>query len=180
MQRTLEIASKAPEFSLLGTDGLIHTLREYHSHRAVLLFFVTNTSYYALATNSHVIELYNEYYTKGIAFIAINAQKGESLKEMDAMKKRENLPWDYLYDRTANVISNYGVTTTPHYMVLNHNRNLVYSGRALENPLYPERSTSFELKDALEDIVASRPVRTPLKDPIGTLIEQEVAETALV
>ena len=45
---------------------------------------------------------------------------------------------------------------------------LIYSGRALDNPQDPESSHDDALKIALDEYLDSRPITTPLTEPVGS------------
>ena len=46
-------------------------------------------------------------------------------------------------------------------------RKLVYTGRGLDNPKDTSKMTVNDLENALEDLLADRPVKTALTNPIG-------------
>ena len=61
----------------------------------------------------------------------------------------------------------YGALRTPHFYVFDAQRKLIYTGRGVDNPREASRSKTNDLANALEDHLASRPVRVPLTNPIG-------------
>ena len=81
--------------------------------------------------------------------------------------EEHRFPWVYLHDESQEVARSYGALRTPHFYVFDRDRHLVYSGRAVDSPRDTSRSTTHDLADAIEDVLAGRPVRTPLTNPIG-------------
>ncbi len=57
--------------------------------------------------------------------------------------------------------------TPPHFFVFNKERKLVYTGRSVDNPRNPEQITSYDLEDALTQLLAGETITTPLTNPIG-------------
>ena len=82
-------------------------------------------------------------------------------------------PWVYAWDRTQDVARAYGALRTPHFFVFDRQRKLVYTGRGVDNPRDPGEMTVNDLENALEDILAGRPVRVPLTNPIGCNVKWE-------
>ena len=86
---------------------------------------------------------------------------------MVAEVAEHQFPWVYLHDEDQSVALAYGALRTPHFFVFDRERKLRYTGRSVNNPREIEKATTHELRDALEDLVAGREVRTPLTNPIG-------------
>jgi len=62
---------------------------------------------------------------------------------------------------------------TPHFYVFDQQRQLVYTGGAVDNPRTTAQLTVNDLDRALEDLLAGKPVRTPLTNPIGCNVKWE-------
>ncbi len=61
----------------------------------------------------------------------------------------------------------YGALRTPHFYLFDRGRSLIYTGRGLDTPREPEKSTVDNLERALADATAGRPVSVPLSNPVG-------------
>ena len=81
--------------------------------------------------------------------------------------EEHRFPWTYLVDTTQEVAKAYGALRTPHFFVFNKERKLVYTGRAVDSPREPEKITSYDLENALEELLAGKEITTPLTNPIG-------------
>ena len=176
MTNTLEIGQKAPEFSLIGADGLIYSSNQIKGTRAFVVFFTCNHCPYVIGQDPYLANLARAYKSKGVEFLAINSndsdQKPEDSYEMMEIRAKEmNFPWPYLYDRTQSTAKAYGAICTPHFFLFNQNHFLIYSGRALSNPKNPEMSSDDALKNAIDDVLNSHPITLSVTDPIGCSIK---------
>ena len=75
----------------------------------------------------------------GVRFVAINSNSANTYPEddFDHMVKRmeeKKFPWIYLHDESQEIALAYGALRTPHFFVFNENRELVYTGRGVDNP----------------------------------------------
>jgi hypothetical protein len=87
--------------------------------------------------------------------------------------KTQGFPWVYARDQSQAVARAYGALRTPHFYVFDQGRHLVYTGRGVDNPRQAAQSTINDLERALDDLLAGRPVRTPLTNPIGCNVKWE-------
>jgi hypothetical protein len=81
--------------------------------------------------------------------------------------KEHKFPWTYLYDDTQDIARAYGALRTPHFFVFDEKRELVYTGRGVDNPRETARMTVNDLENALAEIIAGKKVTTPKTNPIG-------------
>jgi len=79
----------------------------------------------------------------------------------------------YARDKSQTAARACGALRTPHFYVFDRDRRLVYTGRGMDNPRNAAQSTVNDLDRALDDLVAGRPVRTPLTNPIGCNVKWE-------
>ena len=82
----------------------------------------------------------------------------------------KRFPFPYLRDDTQEVALEYGALRTPHYYLFVKEPSgwfLRYTGRMDDNPRNPGKETTHELADAVDDLLAHRPIRVPVTNPIG-------------
>jgi hypothetical protein len=82
-------------------------------------------------------------------------------------------PWIYVHDSNQSLALTYGALRTPHFFVFNEERNLVYTGRGVDNPRNVEKMTINNLDIALDELTNERPISVPLTNPIGCSIKWE-------
>jgi len=171
MSFTLEIGQSAPEFNLLSTNGKNHSLSDFKS-KYLVVFFTCNHCPYVINSDEITRSTVNKYKPLGFDFVGINSNSVNTYAEdsFDYMVKRmeENkFPWYYLYDETQEVALKYGALRTPHFYVFDENRNLVYTGRALDNPRDPKNISINDLENALDELLSDKEISVKLTNPIG-------------
>ncbi len=174
---TLKSGSPAPDFkNLPAVDGKTYSLDSFKESPVLVVSFTCNHCPYAKAYEDRFIALAKAYQPKGVAFVAINSNDGESYPEdrFDKMQERaaeKQFPFPYLHDESQDVAKAYGAVCTPHLFVFNAERKLSYEGRIDDNWKKPEEVSAHDLKNALDDLLAGRPVRAPKTSPMGCSIK---------
>lgn len=173
---TLPVGSDAPSFDdLLGVDGRRHALIDYGDRQIVVLVFTSNRCPTAKAYTGRLNALRAEYGPKGIALIAINSNDphlypDESYGRMIETSAEQGYEFPYLFDEGQRVARSYGPTRTFHVFVLDRDRRLRYQGR-FDDARLEERVTTSDLANALDDLLAERPVRVAETRPFGCSLD---------
>ena len=178
MAFTIAIGAKAPDFSLPATDGKTYKLSNFKDAKTLVIFFTCNHCSYVKGSYEVTRQTAEKYQKKGVKFVGINSNSEkthpeDSFDEMVTRMKENNFPWLYLYDKPQKVALAYGALKTPHFFVFDSNRKLVYTGRGVDNPRETAKMTVNDLDNALADLLAGKPVRVPLTNPIGCNIKWE-------
>jgi peroxiredoxin len=168
----LPIGSRAPDFTLPGIDGKMHSLKDYDSAKILAIIFTCNHCPVAQMYEKRIKQLYADYRDRGVAFVVImgnddRAEKfsewgftdvGDSFADMKVRAAYRGLTYPYLYDgATQAVTRKYGPTATPHIFIFDQQRILRYEGRIDSNPR-EELAAKHEARDALEALLAGREV----------------------
>jgi peroxiredoxin len=172
MAFTLELGSKAPDFRLPATDGQTYSLVDFASADFLVVSFTCNHCPYVLGSDETTRKTAEKYAGKGVRFVGINSNSEavhpeDDFPSMVARMKSQKFPWVYLRDESQDIARAYGAMRTPHFYVFDKQRKLVYTGRGLDNPREPEKSTVNDLDRALAEAVAGKAVSVPLTNPIG-------------
>ncbi|RPI05411.1 MAG: thioredoxin family protein [Zetaproteobacteria bacterium] len=178
MAFTLRIGDKAPDFELPATDGKRYRLADFAGAKALVVFFTCNHCPYVLGSDEVTRATVERFKDKGVAFVGINSNSEntyptDGFAHMVERMTTHRFPWVYARDKSQDVARAYGALRTPHFYVFDRDRRLVYTGRGLDNPRNAAESTVNDLDRALEDLLAGRPVRTPLTNPIGCNVKWE-------
>jgi mono/diheme cytochrome c family protein/peroxiredoxin len=113
--------------------------------------------------------MHKEYADKGVAFFAVSTS--DDAAEVKRLAAEFKLPFAVHADPKLDAADAFKATTTPEAFVLDHNLVLRYRGR-IDNA-YSARlkrnaqTTEFDLKNAIEDVLAGRDVKAPATRPIG-------------
>ena len=169
---TLQIGTQAPTFSLPATDGSSYALENFAEAEVLVVFFTCNHCPYVIGSDKNTRAIAERFVDQGVKFVAINSNSKNTYAEdnfehMVARMNEYRFPWVYLYDESQEIAEAYGALVTPHFYVFDEGRNLIYTGRAIDNPRAWENSTTHELVDALTDHLAGRPVGVSTTNPIG-------------
>lgn len=177
MAFTLQIGEKAPDFKLPATDGKTYKLDDFKD-KYLVVFFTCNHCPYVLGSDETTRKTAEKFIKKGVRFVGINSNSPNTYPQdsFDNMVKRMDqlkFPWLYLFDASQKIAHNYGALRTPHFFVFNEKRELVYTGRGVDNPREASKSNVNDLERTLTELTEDRKVSVPLTNPIGCTIKWE-------
>jgi peroxiredoxin len=178
MAFTLELGRKAPDFRLPATDGKVYSLDDFKKSKYIVVFFTCNHCPYVLGSDELTRKSANKYVSKGVQFIGINSNSEnthpeDSFENMVTRMEQMKFPWVYLYDKDQETALAYGALKTPHFYVFNENRELVYTGRGVDNPRDVSKMTVNDLERVLAELTESKEISVKITNPIGCTIKWE-------
>lgn len=181
MAYTLQIGSQAPDFNLKATDGKHYSLASFSDAEILVLFFSCNHCPYVLGSDEVTRKSADHFRRMGVRFVAINSNspntyEEDSFENMVIRMNSNHFPWIYLHDETQEIALAYGALKTPHFFVFDANRQLVYTGRAVDQPRQPENITVNDLDLTLSELLSTGKVSVPVTNPIGCTIKWEGKE----
>jgi peroxiredoxin len=170
----MQIGDPAPDFSLKGVDGKMHTLSKFAA-KILVVFFSCNHCPYVLGCEKKISQLVDKF-AGDVEFIAINSNDAvqypdDSYDNMVKHAEEAELIWAYLYDETQAVAKEYGGVCTPHFFVFDQERKLAYQGRLDEMGRDGEPGQKHELRDALEALRDEKDVPEPVTCALGCSIK---------
>jgi peroxiredoxin len=172
----LQPGQKAPDFELPGVDGAVYRFGSFQDAPVLVVFFTCNHCPYVQAWESRFVEFQRDYAPKGVRLVGINSNDEAAYPEDDfahmvsrAKDKGYNFP--YLRDESQEIAEAYGPVATPDFFVLDRQRVIRYRGRLDDNHKDPRGVSTRYLRDAVDDLLSGRPVRTPLAPPYGCSIK---------
>jgi peroxiredoxin len=183
---TLAIGSKAPDFNLVGTDGKTYTLASFTKAKLLLIVFTCNHCPTAQAYEDRIIQLTNDYKSKGVQVVAIMpndplavrldelgySDMGDTYPEMKLRSKQKKYNFPYLYDgKTQSTAKAYGPAATPHVFIFDKERKLRYQGR-IDNVEKPSKTPDhLDTRAALDELLAGKEVTTQTTKVFGCSIK---------
>lgn len=178
MPFTLPLGASAPDFNLPSTDGAFYQLKNFKGARLLVIFFTCNHCPYVINSDEGTRKIAEKFVNRGVQFVGINSNSRHTYPEdsFEHMVERMNLyhfPWVYLYDESQSVAKAYGALRTPHFFVFDEKRDLIYCGRATDNPRNPDKITQNDLEKALEEYLENKKISCPLTNPIGCNVKWE-------
>jgi peroxiredoxin len=168
----LPIGSPAPDFSLIGIDGKMHTLGEYSNAKILAVVFESNHCPVSIAYEGRIRQIYEDYKDKGVQLIAINPNNAsairlnelgytdstDSLPEMKIRASLRHIEWPYLYDgETQTTAAKFGAVATPHIFIFDQDRKLRYEGH-IDDSTDITKVKSQDARNAIDAILAGKPV----------------------
>lgn len=172
MAFTLQIGESAPEFKLPATDGNTYQLSDFDDAGVLVVWFTCNHCPYVVGSDEVTRQTVEKFAPRGVKFVGINANSkvthpNDDFPSMVKRMEEHNFPWLYLYDETQEVALAYGALRTPHFYVFDGERNLIYTGRGVDNPKDTSKMTVNDLDRALTEHLSGQPVSVPLTNPLG-------------
>lgn len=170
------IGDEAPPFEgLQGTDGRRHGFGEYAAAEALVVIFSSNRCPTAKAYAARLRALQADYGHLGVQLVLLNSNAphlypDESFDRMQERAAADGYTFPYLVDEGQRVARAWGPTCTFHAFVLDRDRRLRYEGR-VDNARLEDRVTSPDLRNALDDVLAGREVRTARTRAFGCSLD---------
>jgi peroxiredoxin len=174
---TLEIGKSAPEFNLPATDGNTYSLSDF-KEGILVIFFTCNHCPYVIGSDEVTRASAEKFAGRGVKFVGINSNSANTYEvddfpHMVRRMEEQRFPWVYLHDESQEVALAYGALRTPHFFVFNRERELVYTGRAVDQPRNASLITVNDLERVLEELIAGKQVSVPVTNPIGCNVKWE-------
>ena len=171
---TRNIGDVVPAWSgLPGTDGRKHSWEDLADTDAVVVVFTCNDCPYAVDYEERINDLAIHYAGQGerVAVVAINSNqaKSESLEAIQERARARDFRFPYLIDASQEVSRTFGALRTPEFFVLDGSRRIVYMG-AMDDDTQESLVRHRHVADALEAVLAGRPVELSETAPVGCLI----------
>lgn len=159
---------------LVGTDGAKHSLADLKDRSAVVVVFFATSCPDSLAYEERLISLARDYAQKSVAVVLLNVSRlpDDDLRHMTERARRKQYPFPFLFDPTQKIGIAYAARVTPTVFVLDRTRKVAYRGGVDDN-FTASRVERRYVREALDALLAGKPVPTPEAESIGCDIEYE-------
>lgn len=171
-----QIGEKAPDFEKLrGVDGKEYSMSSFDDKEILILLFIANRCPTARVYTERLKSIQDDYGSKGAQLVGINSDNQyffalESMPSMRSVADERDFNFPYLKDSDQSVAKNYGALVTLHAFVLDKQRKLRYRGR-VDDSRDPSKVTTSDLRNALDDLLEGKEVRTPETRPFACSID---------
>ena len=163
--------ARAEEFTLADYNGENHSLSDYKDSKAIVMMFISTRCPITNAYNSRMVSVHQDYHSKNITFLGIDANKNEDIAEIKEHSKEENFEFTVLKDVNNVVADKFGATVTPEIYVLNSDFEILYHGR-IDDSVRMNDVNSQDLRNALDEIVAGKKVSVSTTKAFGCTIQK--------
>ncbi|HEY3738451.1 MAG TPA: redoxin domain-containing protein [Bryobacteraceae bacterium] len=163
-----------PDFFLKDAAGLLHTSSDLHQFKASVFLFVAtdcpNSNTYAPV----MARLFREYSPRGIAFFNVYSDPSETAASVQKHDADFQVPFAALLDPSQALARETGARSTPEAVILGSDGKQLYRGR-VDNRFVEFGSTRYQptendLREALDAILAGKPVAHPVTKALGCAI----------
>lgn len=165
------IGSAVEDFSLPGVDGSNHTLNSLKGSNGSVLIFISVQCPVSNGYNERMEAMAQAYGKRGINVIGINSNASEGADAVKAHAAEKHFTFAVLKDAGNKVADKLGATRTPEAYLLDANNKLVYHGR-IDNSKDESQVNSTELRDAMDALLAGKPVAKPTAMAFGCSIKR--------
>ena len=168
------IGTKAPDFKLINTvDGVFVSLEELKGSEGTVIMFICNHCPFVIHINDELVNIANEYKSRGDNFIAISSneidnypQDGPKFMKKVALKLDYSFP--YLFDETQQVAKSYSAACTPDFYVFDANLISVYHGQLDDSrPSNGLLVSGKDIRTSLDNIILKKPAIIDQKPSMG-------------
>ena len=171
-----DLGTTGPDFSLPTADGKLVDRRDFVG-KPLLVVFMCNHCPFVKHLRMHLAKLAKEYQEKGVAIVGINANDAGNYPDDSPAKMLEEIrtagyTFPYLVDETQQIAKAYHAACTPDFFLYDKDHKLVYRGQYDDSrPDSGKPITGADLRAALDDVLAGKPVSANQKASIGCNIK---------
>ena len=165
------------DFALRDCNGKEIRLADYRDSKLVVVAFLGVDCPLAKLYGPRLEELSKRYAPRGVAVLGVNANRQDSPRQIGAYARRLGLTFPILKDPDNAVADAFDAQRTPEVFVLDEQRAIRYRGR-IDDQYGLESGTGYArpalsrpyLVDAVEEMLASKPVSIPVTEAAGCII----------
>lgn len=176
------VGDAVSDFKLKNIDGKMLSLSNFSSAKGFIVIFTSNHCPFSKAYEDRMIALSSKYSSQGYQVIAINpndpdAYEEDSFVNMQNRAKEKGYNFPYLTDESQSVARAFGAVRTPHVFVLKKeaDKNIIhYIGAIDDNAQDASSVTKRYVEDAVNNLIAGKPVVTTTTKAIGCAIKWKV------
>jgi thiol-disulfide isomerase/thioredoxin len=191
LAKPLAAGSLLPEFSLPGTDGVVHKSSDWRQSPVLVVAFLCNHCTQSQVYEARVNQLARDYGGKGVTVVAIQSSNpkavtekdlawsdvGDSLEDMKERATFRKFRFPYLYDGDAgSTAQRFGATVAPSVFIFDKERKLRYAGQ-IDNDPGNGPATVHSASAAIDELLAGKPVAVPFTTAQGCALRLGAATT---
>ncbi len=175
--RAAQIGTRVENFTLQDFRGKSHSLADFAGSKLVVVAVLGTECPLCKLYGPRLAEMAAELGPKGVAFVGLDANRQDSITEMAAYARIHKIEFPLLKDLGNAVVDQLGAQRTPEVFVLDQDRVVRYRGRIDDQYGFQSgagysrpKVTRRDLADAIEQLLAGKPVSQPTTEAVGCLI----------
>ena len=172
------LGTKAPDFSLPDVIfGKTISLAAFAGKDALLVMFICRHCPFVVHVKEELARLGKDYSGKNAGIVAISSNyvgthPEDAPSQLKEMAAELDFVFPYCYDETQETARAYAAACTPDFFLFDKDRRLVYRGQLDDSrPGNGKPVTGKDLRRAMDDVLAGRPVPPDQKPSVGCNIK---------
>ncbi len=153
----LGVGSAVENFSLIDLQGKIQALDALKGRNGTVVVFLSAQCPMVKAYKDRINQIAAEAHGKGINFVGINSNPGESVGAIKANAAAFGFRFPILHDKDTVMASRFDARTAPEVFFFNGENVLLYRG-AIDNDYSGSTVTQNYLTAAFEASLAGKPI----------------------
>ena len=174
----VDLGTAAAPFSLPDVvSGRTIALETFSDAPALLVMFICRHCPFVKHVQQELARIAADYERRGLGIVAISSNDAvefpeDSPQSLRAMALELGYTFPFCYDESQAVAKAYAAACTPDFFVFDRQRRLAYRGQLDDSrPGAAKPVTGADLRAALDDVLAGRPVAGAQKPSIGCNIK---------
>ncbi|MFO1096176.1 MAG: redoxin domain-containing protein [Planctomycetaceae bacterium] len=167
-----KIGQAVDAFTLSDYRGREYNLAEFKNGPVVVAFLGTECPL-AKLYGPRLQQLADSYADQGVSVIGISSNVQDSVTELGSYARRHDVKFPILKDVGNHVADQFGAQRTPEVFLLDTQRHIVYRGRIDDKYVVGvarKEASREDLRAAIDEVLAGKPVSIPETQPLGCLI----------
>lgn len=142
-----------------------------HARFTVLVFY-SSGCHCLEAHDARLLDLYARYHERGVAFVFVDSESGADQARDEAEVRRRDYLFPVVIDRNANMADALGAEYATYSVILDDAGRVRYHGGIDSDRTHLHDDATPYLADALDDLLAGRPVRTAANEGLGCALRK--------
>ncbi len=164
-----KLGSKVDDFALRDTSGGQVQFASLRGPVTVVVFISTKCPV-SNSYNDRMNAIYKDYSQRGVKFVFVNANRGESLQEVER-HARDHFSFPVYKDVDNVVADRFGATVTPEAFVIDATGTIRYHG-SIDDSQVVQRVQENRLRNALDAVLEDKPVAAAETKAFGCSIKR--------
>jgi peroxiredoxin len=164
------LGSTVADFNVSDLKGNPVRFADLKGDLTVVMFIATQCPV-SNAYNERMKALYSEYSTKGVKFVAINANHSEPAAEVAEHATKHSFPFAVYKDPNNSVADRFGAQVTPETFVIDKAGVILYHG-SIDDSQNPANIKMQGLRLALDSVMAGQTVAKAETKAFGCTIKR--------
>jgi peroxiredoxin len=163
--------SVLPERELPGSDGRAHPLVSQDASYTVIEFFSAHCPCQT-AHDARLRALVETYAPRGVAFYAVDSEIGASPARDHEEAQKRGYSYPILVDANGDVARALAAEYATYTVIVDRAGQVVYAGGIDSDKNHLTSSPTLHLANALDDLLAGRPLRARETKTLGCALEK--------